>query len=212
MAKKKESTAKKVGRFVTDELLGIDDAKRAYKKARKGDIKGALKSAATGAFELGTTATAFGKGGMLATKAGSKMVSKKTVEKASTKIGQKAGQKAAERLPAPKYPSAKGKEFNIKTQGKSTTTSRSGGKSTAPDSARVKGTKKPLTENQRLGSFKAQTKTRDKAIVSTAAEGRSVSKPVIKKVTGDTAVKFAARGVVAQKGISEYNKNKKKSK
>ena len=208
MAKKKESTAKKVGRFVTDELLGIDDAKRAYKKARKGDIKGALKSAATGAFELGTTATAFGKGGMLATKAGSKMVSKKTVEKASTKIGQK----AAERLPAPKYPSAKGKEFNIKTQGKSTTTSRSGGKSTAPDSARVKGTKKPLTENQRLGSFKAQTKTRDKAIVSTAAEGRSVSKPVIKKVTGDTAVKFAARGVVAQKGISEYNKNKKKSK
>jgi len=213
MAKKKESTAKKVGRFVTNELLGVDDAKRAYKKARKGDIKGALKSAATAAFELGTSATAVGKAPALVTKLASKSVSK-TASKGATKIGQKSGQKAAERLPAPKYPSAKGKEFNIKTQGKSTTTSRSGAKSTAPDSTRVKGTKKPLTENQRLGSFKAQTKTRDKAIVSTAAEGRSVSKPVLQKVLADQRTKDLSRAFIAGKAVKSTSdsKTKKKSK
>ena len=57
MAKKKDSNLKKVGRFVANEMLGVDDAKRAVNKARKGDFKGALKSAATAAFEAGTTVT-----------------------------------------------------------------------------------------------------------------------------------------------------------
>ena len=69
MAKKKESNAKKVGRFVANEMLGIDDAKRALSKARKGDIKGAIKSAATAAFEAGTTVSGAG----LAAKAGAKI-------------------------------------------------------------------------------------------------------------------------------------------
>ena len=69
MAKKKESTLKKVGRFVANEMLGVDDAKRAVSKARKGDIKGAIKSAATAALEAGTTVSGAG----LAAKAGAKI-------------------------------------------------------------------------------------------------------------------------------------------
>ena len=64
-----ENPFKKVGRFVTDELLGIDDFGRAVSKAKKGDFAGALKSAGAGAFELGTTvATPFTGGGSLAAK------------------------------------------------------------------------------------------------------------------------------------------------
>ena len=52
MAGKKDSTIKKVGRFVNNELLGIDDAKRAFKYAKQGQFKKAAKSAAAGA-EIG---------------------------------------------------------------------------------------------------------------------------------------------------------------
>jgi len=38
-----------------DEYLGIDDFRRAFTKAREGDIKGTVKSALTGAAELGTS-------------------------------------------------------------------------------------------------------------------------------------------------------------
>jgi hypothetical protein len=69
MAKKNESNLKKVGRFVANEMLGVDDAKRAISKARKGDIKGAIKSAATGALEAGTTLSGAG----IAAKAGAKI-------------------------------------------------------------------------------------------------------------------------------------------
>ena len=211
MAKKKESTAKKVGRFVTDELLGVDDAKRAFKKARKGDIKGALKSAAVGAFELGTTATAFGKGGMLAAKAGSKMVSKKTVEKASTEVGQRAGRRAAETTKVSNV-SREGKKFNKKVEGKAEIKSASGSKSTVPNAKTVSGTTRKPTAKEYYGRVEAEAKKRSNKIIKTAVTAREVSKPVVKKVAGDTAVKFAARGMVTQKGISEYNKNKKKSK
>jgi hypothetical protein len=84
MAKKKDSNLKKVGRFVANEMLGIDDAKRAVNKARKGDLKGAIKSAATAAFEAGTTATGIGIGakvggkiGLTAGKAAARSTSKK---------------------------------------------------------------------------------------------------------------------------------------
>lgn len=46
---------KKVGSFITDELLGVDDIKRAVSKASKGDFAGAAKSAGTALFEAGTT-------------------------------------------------------------------------------------------------------------------------------------------------------------
>lgn len=75
---KKDSTVKKVGKFVANELLGVDDAKRAVSKAKKGDIKGALKSAAAGALEAGTTLSGAG-----------------TVAKAGAKVGLVAGKAAA---------------------------------------------------------------------------------------------------------------------
>jgi hypothetical protein len=209
MAKKKESTAKKVGRFVTNELLGVDDAKRAFKKARKGDIKGALKSAAAGAFELGTSATAIGKGGVLAAKAGSKMISKKTVEKASTEVGYRAGRKTAENTPIGNV-SREGKKFNKKVEGKAQIKGKSGSTSTASDAKKVSGTTRKPTAKEYVGRLEAQAKKRNTKIVTTADTAKSSSKPVIKKELAKTASKSVARGVVAQKGISEYNKNKKK--
>jgi hypothetical protein len=210
MAKKKESTLKKVGRFVTDELLGVDDAKRAVSKARKGDIKGALKSAAAGAIELGTSATAVGKGGILAAKAGSKMISKKTVEKASKEVGYRAGRKTAERTPVANI-SREGKKFNKKVEGKAQVQSKSGAKATTSDAKRISGTTRKPTAKEYYGRVEAAAKKRTNKIVDTAVTAKESSKPAIKKVAGDTAVKFAARGVVAQKGVSEYNKNKKKT-
>jgi hypothetical protein len=87
MAKKKNSTLKKVGRFVTNEMLGVDDAKRAVSKARKGDVKGALKSAATAALEAGTTISGAG----LAAKAGAKIgltAGKAAARETSKKVGK----------------------------------------------------------------------------------------------------------------------------
>lgn len=209
MAKKKESTARKVGRFVTDELLGVDDAKRAFNKARKGDIKGALKSAAAGAIELGTSATAIGKGGLLAAKAGSKMVSKKTVEKASTEVGYRAGRKAAETTKVANV-SRKGKKFNKRVEGKAQIKGKSGSTSTAPDAKSISGTTPKPTAKQYAGRVEAEAKKRTSKIVGTALTAREAARPVVKKALSETAAKNLARGVVGQKGISEYNKNKKK--
>ena len=78
MAKKNDSNLKKAGRFIANEMLGVDDAKRAVNKARKGDIKGAIKSAATAALEAGTTFSGAGIGA-----------------KAGAKIGLVAGKAAA---------------------------------------------------------------------------------------------------------------------
>lgn len=206
---KKESTAKKVGRFVTNELLGVDDARRAISKARKGDIKGALKSAAAGAIELGTSATAVGKGGLLAAKAGSKMVSKKTVEKASTEVGYRAGRKTAETTKVANV-SREGKKFNKQVEGKAQIKSNTGSTSTASSAKRVSGTTPKPTAKQYAGRVEAEAKKRTSKIVGTAVTAREASKPVIKKTLAQTAVKSAARGVVAQKGISEYNKKKGK--
>jgi hypothetical protein len=211
MAKKNKSTAQKIGGFVANEMLGIDDMRRVVKYVRKGDFKKAAKSAGAAAFEIGTSATAVGKAPALAVKAASKSVAK-TASKEATKIGQKVGQKTAERLPAPKYPSAKGKKFNIKTEGKSTTTSKSGAKSTSSSSAKVSGTKKAPTENQRLGSFQGQTKTRTKTIVSTASEARSTSKPVVQKALAKQRPKDIARGVIVGKAVVKGTENKNKKK
>jgi hypothetical protein len=211
MAKKNDSNLKKAGRFVANELLGVDDARRAVSKARKGDYKGALKSAATGAFELGTTATAVGKGGMLAAKAGSKMVSKKTIEKASTEVGQRAGRRTAETTKVSNV-SREGKKFTKKVEGQATTKSATGAKSTTSSAKTVSGTTRKPTAREYYGRVEAEAKKRSNKIVQTAVTAKDVSKPVIKKVVGDTASKFAARGMITQKGISEYNKNKKKTK
>lgn len=209
---RKDSTVKKVGRFVTNELLGVDDAKRAVSKAKKGDVKGALKSAGAAALELGTTATAVGKGGALAAKLGAKTVSKKTVERTSEKVGDAVGRKVAESMKPSKYPSAQGKKFSIKTEGKATTTSKSGSKSVTADSKKVEGTKKAPTEKQRLGSYNAQETKRVSNIEGASVAGKSGSKPIVKKALGDVSIKRLAQGAVLQKGASKLTeKNKKKT-
>jgi len=50
------SVGKNVGTFVQNELLGVDDFKRSVKYAKQGNVKGAVKSYATGSAELGLTA------------------------------------------------------------------------------------------------------------------------------------------------------------
>lgn len=211
MAKKKESTAKKVGRFVTDELLGVDDAKRAFNKAKKGDIKGAVKSAATGALELGTTATAVGKGGILAAKIGAKTVGKKAVEKASTDIGQAAGRKVAEKIKPGKI-STEGKKFVKKVEGDVKVTGKSGSTGVSKNSAKVSGTTPKPSTNQVLGRMKADTTKRVKAIVSTAASAKEGSAPIVKKALGDISAKRLAQGAVIQKGAVKLTEKDKKKK
>ena len=196
----KESTAKKVGKFVTDELLGVDDIKRAVSKAKQGDVKGALKSAGAAAFEIGTTATAVGKGGMIAAKVGAKTVAKKTVEKTSTDIGQAAGRKVAETLKPAKI-STEGKTFTKKVEGKATTTGKSGSKSTAPDAKTVSGTTPKPTVKEVAGRMAADAKKRTNAIVSTASSAKAGSAPIVKKALEETSAKKLAQGVIAGKAI-----------
>ena len=209
MAKKDDSNLKKAGRFVANELLGVDDAKRAVNKARKGDIKGALKSAAAGALELGTTATAVGKGGMLAAKIGAKTVSKKTVEKASTDIGQAAGRRVAEKL-KPANISREGKTFTKKVEGKSTTTGKSGSKSVAPDAKMISGTTRKPTAKEVAGRMAADAKKRTKAIVSTASSAKAGSAPIVKKVVSENNAKSLARGVITGKAATRLTEPDKK--
>lgn len=198
-----DNIAKKVGRFVTNEMLGVDDVKRAVSKAKQGDVKGALKSAGAAALEIGTTATAAGKVGSVAAKVAEKTVGKKAVEKTSTEVGQKVGQRIAESTKPSRYPSAEGKKFAIKTEGKATTTGKSGSKTTVPDSKKVEGTKKAPTENQRLGSYQGQEKKRVSKITEGASTSRSESKAPIQKVVSETNAKSLARGVIVGKAVTK---------
>ena len=82
---KKDSTAKKVGRFVANELLGVDDAKRAVKYARKGEFKKAAKSAVTGIAEAGSTVLPIGAGAKVGKVAG-KALARSVAKEASPKV------------------------------------------------------------------------------------------------------------------------------
>lgn len=230
MTKKKESTAKKVGRFVTDELLGVDDAKRAFNKAKKGDIKGAIKSAATGALELGTTATAVGKGGMLAAKVGAKTVGKKTVEKTASKVGDKVAQKVAENSPVPKLGKKGGEIKTVRTNPKSEITIRRDMKQPAkpgdphlgalenkaklsvskPKSATYKTPENSM--KQRAGVEKRMTDKRNADIESAYKTSSSAAKKPIKEAIGADRAKTAARGFIAGKGATRLTAPDKKKK
>lgn len=81
MMAKKESTAKKVGKFVANELLGVDDARRAVKYARKGEWRKAAKSAGAAVLEAGSTIAPVGAGakvGKFAGKAVARAVGEET--------------------------------------------------------------------------------------------------------------------------------------
>ena len=81
-----ENPLKKVGRFITDEMLGVDDFGRVFTKAAEGDVTGALKSAGAGALELGSTiftggaGTVVKQGAKAGVKAAAKQGAKEVVE------------------------------------------------------------------------------------------------------------------------------------
>jgi hypothetical protein len=125
-------------------------------------------------------------------------------KKGGEKIGQKVGQKVAESMKAPKV-SRQGKAFNKKVQGPSTTTSKSGGKSTAPDAKRVKGTTADPTRSQIAGRQKAADTKRNKAIDSAKATAKKVATPVV----GKARIKGQAEGG-ALVGLTAYVYDKKK--
>jgi len=211
MAKRKDSNLKKAGRFIANEMLGIDDAKRAVSKARKGDVRGALKSAATAAFEAGTTVTGAGIGAKIGAKVGL-TAGKAAARKTSEKVGQEAGRRMAEKLPRPKYPSAESKIKNIKAD-KVQTTSRSGAKSTTPNAKSTTVVTPKKSEAQRLGSYKGQTTRRNDLINKTKDSARKASLSTSKKpATGKKlgAAAGAAAGAPARASATNANKKKKK--
>ena len=128
-------------------------------------------------------------------------------KKGATKIGQKVGQRTAESLKAPKV-STKGKPFNKKVEGSTTTTSKSGAKSTAPNSKKISGTTPKPTRNQVAGRQKAADTKRNKAIIKSADTARRESISVV----GKTRIKGQAEGAaaVALPSLTAYAYGKKK--
>lgn len=165
----KESVLKKVGGFVANELLGVDDAKRAINKASEGDIKGAIKSAATGALELGTTVSGAGIGAKLGAKVGLK-VGEAVAEAGAKRTAQAVGKKVAESTPAGRYGKAGGEAKTMKVEGETTTISKSGAKSTSTDAKKVEFTTPKKTPAQRQGAQKAQDTKREIKIYNAAAD------------------------------------------
>jgi hypothetical protein len=134
-------------------------------------------------------------------------LAKKAGSKGATKVGQNVGKKIAESKKAPKMPSSKGKTVSNKVQGKVTTTSKSG-RSTSKAAESVKYTKKPLTENQRLGSLKAQDTRRTKSIVAGADRARKAAAPIIGKEVIKKNVYKTAAVIAAADSVRQRNKNK----
>ena len=197
----KESVVKKVGGFVANELLGVDDAKRAISKARQGDIKGAIKSAATGALELGTTVSGVGVGAKLGAKVGLK-AGEKVAESAAKRTAQAVGQKVAEATPAGRYGKAGGEAKSIKVEGSTTTASKSGAKSTTTDAKKIDYTTPKNTENQRAGIQKAGDTKRETKIYNSAADAYEASKetslaPAVGKITGKATGAVVGTAAVA---------------
>ena len=187
----KESVVKKAGRFVTNELLGVDDAKRAISKARSGDIKGAVKSAATAALEAGTTLSGAGIGAKLGAKAGLK-AGEVIAESGAKRTAEAVGKKVAEATPAGRYGKAGGEAKSVRAEGKSTTKSKSGGTSTAPDTSKIDYTTPKKSEAQRAGVQKAQDTKRETKIYNSMADAYEAAKetsraPKVGKALGATA-------------------------
>jgi hypothetical protein len=110
-----ENPFKKVGSFVADEMLGLDDFGRVFTKAASGDVSGALKSAAAGALELGSTVLTGGSGTVAkqALKAGAKSAIK-TGAKESGEAGVKAGAKSPTFKSSPGPSDLMGQQFQPK--------------------------------------------------------------------------------------------------
>lgn len=102
-----DNPLKKVGNFVSNELLGADDAANVVKHLAKGEFGSAAKSAATGLFEIGSTVGAVAaavptlggsvaaKGAQVAAKQGAKAAVKAATKSSADEViagGGKVGQ------------------------------------------------------------------------------------------------------------------------
>lgn len=111
--KKKESVLKPVGRFIANELLGVDDARRAGAKLRKGDVKGAVKSAAAGILEAGTTFTGVGLGAKVGVKIGLK-AGKSAMTNSAKRVSDAAGEITSRKIPRPSLGGAGSVRKNVR--------------------------------------------------------------------------------------------------
>lgn len=229
MAKKKDSKLKKVGKFATDELLGIDDMRRVVKYVRKGDFKRAAKSAGAAAFELGTTATAVGKAPAVVAKLAAKSV-KKEASKTAAKAADRVARKVAEKTPAPKYGKKGGEVKTVRTDPKDEITirrdlkqpSRLGDVKMQDENAKKVAVSKPKsatyttrenTPKQRAAVERRMAKDRANKISSAQSSAYSAVKGTIGKSLAESKSKNLARGVIAGKALknnSDSKKNKKK--
>jgi len=230
MAKKKDSNFKKVGRFVANEMLGVDDAKRAVNKARKGDFKGALKSAATAAFEAGTTATGIGIGakvggkiGLTAGKAAARSTSKK-VGKEVLKSSNKARGSGSMVYPKPamgkKTATAPKRDVVVKTEDKTLAVkgrfiNRSGEKSVKVNTKKptVRVVEKEVTRDMANARTAASNRLRYANAKADAARARDASVKASKKpAVGRELGAGAGAAAVAPSQAVARNNNKKKKK
>jgi len=217
MAKKKELALKAAGRFVANELLGVDDAKRAVRKARKGDIKGALKSAATGALELGTTVAGAGIGAKVGAKVGLK-AGQKVAESAAKRAGDSAAKATAEKLKPASFGKAGSVEKTVKANPKNpavvkkarnSVDKRISGSVTVSNPKKIKYTTPERTPAQRAGEQAANDKKRMTKI--NEAE-QSASRASLSSSRAPAGGKAVGKVVGAQAGVTAVVATKKKSK
>lgn len=127
------SNASKVGGFIKNELLGVDDFSRAVKYAKKGNVVGALKSAATGSFELGTTGAAVVGSAFTGGATGAALVSGKAAQVAARQAGKQVLNRSVKAAAATGSKKAVAKAVVKKSVGLATGTSavRAGGRAGA---------------------------------------------------------------------------------
>ena len=199
---KKESAVKAAGRFVANELLGVDDARRAISKAAKGDIKGAVKSAATAALEAGSTVTGAGLGAKLGAKAGLK-VGEKIAESGAKRASEVAARNVAERTPRGSLGKAGGEKFSKKVEPTKETSikgAKGETKKATYGGSKVEGTTPKRSMDERIGDAKRGDTNRIKKIYQAQADTYEASRaaslaPGAGKVIG--AVGGAAAGTAA---------------
>ena len=175
MAKKKESTARKVGRFAANELLGVDDMRRVVKYVRQGDFKRAAKSAGAAAVEIGSTVAPIGAGYKIG-----KIAGKAATKTQARSAGMAAARDVAEKTSRGKLGSAGGKQFSKKTElKKRTTVTDASGKEKAGTygGSKVEGTTAKRSMNARLGDAKRGDTNRTKKVIEA---GIRTEKAVIK--------------------------------
>ena len=232
MAKKKDNTAKKVGRFAANELLGVDDMRRVVKYVRQGDFKKAAKSAGTAALELGTTVSGAG----LAAKAGAKVgltAGKAAARETSKKVGKevlrssnKARGSGSMVYPKPamgnKTATSPKRDVVVKTEDRTLAIkdrfiNRSGEKSIKVNTNKptVRVVEKEVTRDTANMRTKQSNRLRYSNAKADAARAREASvktskKPAVGRAVGGSA--GAAVGAPARAAVTNSNKKKKNGK